>query len=140
MELDNIKENKKLIINLKTLARFKTAPNLSQIERNSLSEELSIYMKKADWFTIGIMAPSEIKAIKVLRDLEQKFNWKKIKIISSNLNSNPVFLKANQESELAYIRNEFGLGEGVLITCQFNNVEKLSNTHGPFPLDFFFNY
>ncbi|MFL0732696.1 MAG: DUF1824 family protein [Prochlorococcus sp.] len=35
------------------------------------------------------------------------------------------------------MRIEYGLGEGVLISCQHNNEEKEADTLGPFPLDFF---
>ena len=34
---------------------------------------------------------------------------------------------------------EKGLGEGILLTCQYEHDNKDSNTFGPFPLDFFSN-
>jgi len=48
-----------------------------------------------------------------------------------------VFLKANQKTSNVFIRSENGLGEGILITCQYEEGAKESNTFGPLPLDFF---
>ena len=48
-----------------------------------------------------------------------------------------VFLKANQKTGNVFIRSERGLGEGILITCQYDEDAKESNTFGPLPLDFF---
>ena len=36
-----------------------------------------------------------------------------------------------------FIRSENGLGEGILLTCQYDNESYESSTVGPFPLDFF---
>ena len=48
-----------------------------------------------------------------------------------------VFLKANQKTGNVFVRSENGLGEGILITCQYDEGAKESNTFGPLPLDFF---
>ena len=48
-----------------------------------------------------------------------------------------VFLKANQKTGNVFVRSENGLGEGILITCQYDEDTKESNTFGPLPLDFF---
>ena len=48
-----------------------------------------------------------------------------------------VFLKANKKTSNVFIRSENGLGEGILITCQYDESAKESNTFGPLPLDFF---
>ena len=47
------------------------------------------------------------------------------------------FLKANQKTSNVFVRSENGLGEGILITCQYDEGAKESNTFGPMPLDFF---
>ena len=46
-------------------------------------------------------------------------------------------LKANQKTGNVFVRSENGLGEGILITCQYDENIEESNTFGPFPLDFF---
>ena len=48
-----------------------------------------------------------------------------------------VFLKGNQKTGNVYVRSENGLGEGILITCQYDEDSQESNTFGPLPLDFF---
>ncbi len=48
-----------------------------------------------------------------------------------------VFLKGNQKTGNVFIRSEIVLGEGILITCQYDEDVKGSNTYGPLPLDFF---
>ena len=44
-----------------------------------------------------------------------------------------------QKTGNVYIRSENGLGEGILITCQYDEKFKESSTFGPLPLDFFSN-
>ena len=50
-----------------------------------------------------------------------------------------VFLKGNQKTGNVFVRSENGLGEGILITCQYDEDAEESNTFGPLPLDFFQN-
>ena len=49
------------------LNNFRTAPQLSDIQEKKLLEELEVNIFNADWITIGIMAPSDNKAIKALK-------------------------------------------------------------------------
>ena len=49
----------------------------------------------------------------------------------------PVFLKANQKTGDIHIRIEYGLGEGILLSCQQEEEKKNTSTFGPFPLNFF---
>ena len=122
---------------LKDLNRYHSAPLINDKQRNILLNELSVYMKDSDWFTIGIMATSSDLAISNLRDIEFFFNWSEMKISNKNVPSGPVFLKANQRTGEAYIRLEHGLGEGILLSCQSNNPNINTFTFGPFPLYFF---
>ena len=46
-------------------------------------------------------------------------------------------MKGNQKTGEVYIRTEYGLGEGILLTCQYDDPSKNSMTYGPFPLSFF---
>ncbi len=128
---------KSAIKSLKDLEKLRTAPSLNSNEAEELFEELLTCMSQADWFTVGIMADSEKRAISVLRQVENRFTWSAMKLMSIPKGKGPVFLKANQKSDEVIIRIEYGLGEGVLISCQHDETEKTAETLGPFPLDFF---
>ena len=119
------------------LKSLRTAPVLDKKQSNLLFDELLVYLKQADWFTVGIMASSTNNAILTLREMEACFGWKAMKVIEKPNDGGPVFLKANQRTGEIYVRIEFGLGEGILISCQHDNENENTNTFGPFPLDFF---
>ena len=121
------------------LNSLRTAPQLSKIQVKKLLEEIDEKILNADWITIGIMAPFDIKAIKALQSISKKYFSIKFGNLDS-LNANgSVFLKANQKTGNVYLRSENGLGEGILITCQYEEDSEESFTYGPFPLDFFAN-
>jgi len=122
---------------LKDLKMLRTAPILDIDQSKGLFNELSGYMNDADWFTIGIMAPSAKHAVFILKEMENRFNWSPAKVVSKPIKDGPVFLKANQKTGDIHIRIEYGLGEGILIGCQHNEEHKETETLGPFPLDFF---
>ena len=122
---------------LKDLNKFRSAPRIDSAQSKLLIRELELYMSKADWFTVGIMASSYATAINIIRSMEKKFNWEQMNIISLPTETGPVFLKANQRTGEIHIRIEFGLGEGILISCQYNNDNLSTNTFGPFPINFF---
>ncbi len=122
---------------LKDLNALRTAPILDINQIRLLQEELKININTADWFTVGIMASSESKAIKTLRNIEVYFAWETMKLASSENRDGPVFLKANQKTGDVHIRIEYGLGEGILLGCQNNQFDQQADTFGPFPLDFF---
>ena len=83
------------------------------------------------------MAPSNIKAIKALQSISKKYSSIKFGNLGPLRADGGVFLKANQKTGNVYVRSENGLGEGILITCQYCEGVKESNTFGPLPLDFF---
>ena len=87
--------------------------------------------------TIGIMAPSDIKAVEALQSISKKYSSIKFCNLHSLSANGSVFLKANQKTSNVFIRSENGLGEGILITCQYDENASDSNTFGPLPLDFF---
>ena len=60
-----------------------------------------------------------------------------MKCITVPSSNGAIFLKANQKTGEIHARVEFGLGEGILITCQNDENSLTSKTVGPFPLDFF---
>ena len=119
------------------LNNLRTAPQLSDRQEKKLLGELEANFFNADWITIGIMAPSDIKAIKALQSISKKYSSIKFGNLGSLHADGGVFLKANQKTGNVFVRSENGLGEGILITCQYDEGAKESNTFGPFPLDFF---
>jgi len=119
------------------LNNFRSAPQLSSRQRKKLLEELEVNIFKADWITIGIMATSDNKAIEALKSISNKYPSIKFGNLDSLHADGGVFLKANQKTSNVFVRSENGLGEGILITCQYDEDAKESNTFGPMPLDFF---
>ena len=83
------------------------------------------------------MAPSDNKAIEALQTISNKYTSIKFGNLDSLNADGGVFLKANQKTSNVFVRSENGLGEGILITCQYDEGAKESNTFGPLPLDFF---
>jgi len=129
----NLMEVNKLV----DLNNFRTAPQLSNSQEKKLLEELEENIFNADWITLGIMAPSDNKAIEALRSISRKYSSIKFGNLGSLHADGGVFLKANQKTGNVFVRSENGLGEGILITCQYDEAAKESNTFGPLPLDFF---
>ena len=129
----NLMEINKLV----DLINFRTAPQLSESQEKKLLEELELNILSADWITIGIMASSDIKAVKALQSISKKYSSLKFGALDSLIANGSVFLKANQKTKNVYIRSENGLGEGILISCQCDENATESNTFGPLPLDFF---
>ena len=119
------------------LNNLRTAPRLSNNQEKKLLEELEANIFNADWITIGIMAPSDNKAIEALQSISKKYSSFKFANLGSLHADGGVFLKANQKTSNVFVRSENGLGEGILITCQYDESAKESNTFGPLPLDFF---
>ena len=121
------------------LNSFRVAPKLNNSQVKKLFGELEANISKADWMTIGIMAPSDIKAVEALQSISKKYSSIKFGNLNSLSANGSVFLKANQKTSNVFIRSENGLGEGILITCQYDENASESNTFGPLPLDFFHN-
>ena len=119
------------------LNNLRTAPQLSDIQVKNLLEELEANILKTDWLTIGIMAPCDNRAIEALQLISKKCASVKFGNLDSLHADGCVFLKANQKTGNVFVRSENGLGEGILITCQYDKDLKLSDTFGPLPLDFF---
>ena len=119
------------------LNSFKTAPLLTNSQVSKLLEELELNIFKADWITIVIMAPSNIMAIEALVSISKKYSSIEFSKLYSLHADGSVFLKANQKTGNVFVRSENGLGEGILITCQYDAYSEKSNTFGPLPLDFF---
>ena len=122
---------------LADLNSLRTAPLLNSSQEKKLLVELEANIYNADWITIGIMAPSDIKAIEALQSISNKYSSITFRNLDSLSANGSVFLKANQKTGHVFVRSENGLGEGILITSQYEEDAKESNTFGPLPLDFF---
>ena len=126
-----------VINNLVDLSILRTAPLLSNSQGKKLLKELDANIFNADWITIGIMAPSDTRAIEALQSISKKYSSIKFSNLDSLHADGSVFLKGNQKTGNIFVRSENGLGEGILITCQYDEDAAESNTFGPLPLDFF---
>ena len=122
---------------LADLNKYKTAPNIDLAQSKKLFHELNTKILDSDWITIGVMAKSDNEAKKALRMFIHRYSFvhfndfEKLKAIGN------VFMKGNQKTGEVYIRSEYGLGEGILLTCQYDDPSRNSLTYGPFPLNFF---
>ena len=121
------------------LNSLRTAPLLSNSQIKKLVEELETNIFNADWITIGIMASCDTKAIEALQSISKKYSSIKFGNLDSLHADGSVFLKGNQKTGNVLVRSENGLGEGILITCQYDKDPEECNTFGPLPLKFFKN-
>ena len=115
------------INNLVDLNSLRTAPQLSNSEVKKLLGELEANIFSADWISIGIMASCDTKAIEALKSIFNKYSSIKFGNLDSLHADGSVFLKGNQKTGNVFVRSENSLGEGILITCQFD--EDLSLIH-----------
>ena len=83
------------------------------------------------------MAPFDTKAIEALQSISKKYPTIQFGNLDSLHADGFVFLKGNQKTGNVFVRSENGLGEGILITCQYDEYPAESNTFGPLPFDFF---
>jgi hypothetical protein len=127
---------------LNALRGARTAPELTESERQELRAELHGVLQRCPWFTIGVMAPTASAAIEALRRCEQALGWPALgwPALAADGSSGAaiegaVFLKGNQRSGTFLIRQEDGLGIGVLISGQNSEQPELADTWGPLPLD-----
>ena len=127
------------INNLVDLNSLRSAPQLTNKQIKKLLIELETYIQNSDWMTIGIMAFHDYEAIDALRSISRKYPSIKFKNLDSLNADGSVFLKGNQKTGNVFIRSENGLGEGILLTCQYEDDSEKSLTYGPLPLDFFNN-
>ena len=119
------------------LNSLRSAPKLSKSLRKRLSEELENNIINADWITIGIMSLHDYEAIEALQSISKKYPLIKFSGYDCLHAEGRVFLKGNQKTGNVYMRSESGLGEGILLTCQYEKETSESSTFGPLPLDFF---
>tara|TARA_B100000945_G_C20252048_1_gene534990 strand:- start:197 stop:598 length:402 start_codon:yes stop_codon:yes gene_type:complete len=125
------------ICKLEDLDKLRSAPKLNKKQSEILLKELNNIIHKSDWITIGVMSNSLKKAINAVRKIEERFEYNEMKCVTLPSSDGPIFLKANQKTGEIHARTEFGLGEGILISCQNDDNSKITKTIGPFPLDFF---
>ena len=109
------------INNLFDLNSLRSAPQLNEIQKQKLLNELELNITNADWITIGIMASSDYEAINALRSISKKYSSINFLDLDSLNADGSVFLKGNQKTGNVFVRSENGLGEGILITCQYDD-------------------
>ena len=122
---------------LDDLNNLRTAPKISDKRVKKILKELEANIFNADWITIGIMAPSDFHAVTALKTISKKYSAIKFRDLDSLQANGNVFLKGNQKTGNVFIRSENDIGERILLTCQYDEDAKGSNTFGPLPLDFF---
>ena len=125
------------IYKLEDLDKLRSAPKLNKKQSKLLFSELCKIIDNSDWITIGVMSPTFHKGIHAVRRIEERFKYNSMKCITMPHSDGPIFLKANQKTGEIHARVEYGLGEGILISCQYHDNSFSSKTVGPFPLDFF---
>ena len=62
------------------LNNLRSAPQLNNIQEKKLLKELEANIFSADWITIGIMAPSDNKAVEALQSISKKYSSIKLVI------------------------------------------------------------
>tara|TARA_B100000700_G_scaffold125376_2_gene140369 strand:+ start:3353 stop:3754 length:402 start_codon:yes stop_codon:yes gene_type:complete len=125
------------ISKLADLDKLRSAPILNKNQSEILLKQLKDIIYNADWITIGVMSPSLKEGINAVRKIEEKFKYNKMKCITLPNINGPIFLKANQKTGEIHARVEYGLGEGILISCHNDDNSLTAKTIGPFPLNFF---
>ena len=126
-----------LINNLLDLNRYRSAPSLELNQKIKLLIEIENKLSECDWITVGIMADKDLNAIKALCSITKRYSSIKFQEFSNLRAEGSVFLKANQKNGIVYMRSENGLGQGILLTCQYDDQTTGAQTYGPFPLTFF---
>ena len=126
------------INDLKDLNSLRSAPILNKTDSLRIINQINKKIIHCDWLTIGIMAKSDIEAKEALNSIIRRYDYKFFKNFNQISVNGNVFLKANQRTGEVYIRSEIGLGEGILLTCQYNDLSTHSKTYGPFPLKLFY--
>ncbi len=81
------------ICKLEDLDKLRSAPTLNKKQSTILLNELRHLVKKSDWITIGIMAPSLQKGLNAIRSLEKKFKYKALKCITLPSSEGPLHPK-----------------------------------------------
>ena len=125
------------ISRLEDLDKLRSAPILNKKQSEVLLNQAKSILQNADWVTIGVMSPSLSKGIEAVRKIEEKFKYIEMRCVSLPNSNGPIFLKANQKTGEIHARIEYGLGEGILISCHNDDESLTAKTIGPFPLDFF---
>ncbi|MEB3200060.1 MAG: DUF1824 family protein [Synechococcaceae cyanobacterium] len=124
------------------LRGLRSAPELAPAERQQLREELAQAMAPCRWFTVGVMADSAAAAVALLRRCEAAWGWPPLQPgdddgTAGSPADDTVFLKGNQRSGHYLLRQEAGLGQGLLISGHDADDPGADDTWGPLPLDLF---
>lgn len=133
-------------VSLASLRGLRSAPELTPGQRQELRRALELALARCSWFTLGVMAPDRQRALACLRSCEAALGWPALQEETApepdaparqEPADGPVFLKGNQRSGSFRLRQESGLGEGLLITGHNPDDPAAEDTWGPLPLDLF---
>jgi len=134
-------------IDLAALRGLRSAPSLDAAQRQRLRTLLQQAVARCQWFTLGVMAPDRQQAVACLRACEAALGWQALQEESDGDHRDPeaevaaaaapVFLKGNQRLGSFRLRQEAGLGQGLLITGHNPEDPAAEDTWGPLPLDLF---
>jgi len=125
------------IARLEDLDKLRSAPILNEKQSERLFNQAKSIINNADWITIGVMSPTLGEGLEAVRKIEEKFKYHEMRCVSLPSSNGPIFLKANQKTGEIHARIEYGLGEGILISCHNYDESLTAKTIGPLPLDFF---
>lgn len=127
------------VVCLDDLRGHRTAPPLTHGQRQLLQQELRQRVGACEWCTIGVMAPASEAAQAALLSFQQSLGWQPFEeaSVAGELSTGPVFLKGHQRTGKVWVRQEAGLGEGVLVSGHSEAHPDREDTWGPLPLDFF---
>lgn len=127
------------VVCLADLRGHRTAPPLTEAQRQQLQQELRQRVGDCEWCTIGVMAPGSEAAQAALLSFQQALAWQPFEeaSVAAELTSGSVFLKGHQRTGKVWVRQEAGLGEGVLVSGHSESNPDREDTWGPLPLDFF---
>ena len=125
------------ITNLNDLKRLRSAPKLNNKQSKLLFDQAKDIIDKADWLTIGVMAPSIEIGMRTIKTIEKTLQLEKFNYVTVPSSKGPIFLKGNQKTGEVHARIEYGLGEGILISCHDCDNAVMAETIGPFPVKFF---
>lgn len=125
------------ITRLDDLRGHRGAPPLTPGQRLRLREELRQRVAACDWCTIGVMAPASDAAWQALSHYERALGWPPLSPTDVEATTGAVFLKGHQRNRTVRLREEAGLGEGVLISGHSDANPAAEDTWGPLPLDLF---
>lgn len=122
---------------LKQKSSIDTPTVTSEVERESIRQNLLFVCQEAEWENIGICAENATVAVASVRGYLQALGYKNdFEADIAEWAEKPVYLKFNTQKMAHYLDDYEGTYRGVLVALQSEN-DELTGTYGHFPLDLF---